>query len=123
ARAWWLLRWAGHRAVAVLDGGYAAWLAEDRPVTTEVPDPVPGDVEVRPGGMPVIDAGQAADLAATGVLLDARAPERYRREVEPVDPRGGHIPGARNAPFARHIGPDGRWRAPAELAEHFAGAG
>lgn len=123
ARLWWLLRWAGHDRVRVLDGGYAAWQAEGRPVTTEVPVPEPGDVTVRPGHMPVVDADGAATLARTGVLLDARAPERYRGDVEPIDPKAGHVPGARNAPFAAHTGADGRWRAPEELAEHFAKVG
>jgi thiosulfate/3-mercaptopyruvate sulfurtransferase len=123
ARAWWLLRWAGHADVAVLDGGYAAWVAEGRPVTTEVPAPEPGDFTVTPGGMPVADADRAADLAESGVLLDARAPERYRGETEPVDPRAGHIPGARSAPFAGHVGADGRWLPPAALAERFARVG
>ncbi|HEV2782910.1 MAG TPA: sulfurtransferase [Actinophytocola sp.] len=123
ARAWWLLRWSGHREVAVLDGGYAAWVADGHPVSTDPPAPEPGDVEVRPGGMPVLDAAAAADLARTGTLLDARAPERYRGDTEPVDPRAGHIPGARNAPFTEHTGEDGRWRAPAELAERFATLG
>jgi thiosulfate/3-mercaptopyruvate sulfurtransferase len=120
ARAWWLLRWAGHDDVAILDGGYAAWAEEGRPVTTDVPSPAPGDIVVTPGGMPVLDADQAAALAdGAGLLLDARAPERYRGDVEPVDPRAGHVPGARNAPFAAHVGPDGRWRTPAELAARF----
>ena len=123
ARLWWLLRWAGHDRVRVLDGGYAAWVAEGRPVVTEVPAPAPGDVTVRPGHMPVVDADGAAELARTGVLLDARAPERYRGDVEPVDPKAGHVPGARNAPFAAHTGEDGRWRTPEELAEHFAKLG
>lgn len=123
ARAWWLLRWAGHAEVAVLDGGYAAWTEEGRPVSTDEPRPTPGDVVVTPGGLPVLDADQAAALARTGVLLDARAPERYRGDVEPVDPHAGHIPGARNAPFAGHLGADGRWRSPAELAARFAGLG
>ncbi len=73
--------------------------------------------------MPVVDADGAAALARDGVLLDARAPERYRGDTEPIDPRAGHVPGARNAPFAAHIGEDGRWRSPAELAEHFATLG
>jgi thiosulfate/3-mercaptopyruvate sulfurtransferase len=123
ARLWWLLRWAGHEQVRVLDGGFAAWRAEGMPVTTDVPAPAPGDVTVRPGHMPVLDADGAAALARTGVLLDARAPERYRGDVEPVDPRAGHVPGARNAPFAAHVGDDGRWRTPGELAEHFARLG
>jgi thiosulfate/3-mercaptopyruvate sulfurtransferase len=123
ARVWWLLRWAGHDRVRVLDGGYAAWQAEGRPVTTDVPVPGQGGVTVRPGHMPVVDADGAARLARTGVLLDARAPERYRGDVEPIDPKAGHVPGARNAPFAAHTGEDGRWRTPDELAEHFAKVG
>jgi thiosulfate/3-mercaptopyruvate sulfurtransferase len=123
ARLWWLLRWAGHDRVRVLDGGYAVWVAEGRPVTTEVPSPEPGDVTVRTGHMPVVDADGAADLARNGVLLDARAPERYRGDVEPIDPKAGHVPGARNAPFAAHTGEDGHWRTPQVLAEHFAKAG
>lgn len=123
ARLWWLLRWAGHDRVHVLDGGYAAWSSEGRPVTTEVRTPEPGDVTVRPGHMPVVDADGAAALARSGVLLDARAPERYRGDVEPVDPRAGHVPGAVNAPFAAHTDADGRWRTREELAEHFAKVG
>ncbi|MBM7776339.1 thiosulfate/3-mercaptopyruvate sulfurtransferase [Actinokineospora baliensis] len=123
ARAWWLLRWAGHSEAAVLDGGYAAWVADGGASTTEEPAPEPGDVEVRPGAMPVLDADGAAALAESGVLLDARAPERYRGDVEPIDPRAGHVPGAVNAPFAGHTGQDGRWLAPAALADRFAELG
>jgi len=123
ARAWWLLRWAGHTRVAVLDGGFKAWTAKGLPVTDEVPEPAPGDIVVRPGAMPVVDADGAAELARTGVLLDARAPERYLGEVEPIDPRAGHIPGALNAPFAAHVDADGHWRPASELAEHFAVVG
>ncbi|WP_370942955.1 sulfurtransferase [Amycolatopsis sp. cg5] len=123
ARAWWLLRWAGHTEVAVLDGGFAAWQAEGKPVTTEVPVPVPGDIEVRPGHMPVLDADEAAELARKGVLLDARARPRYAGEVEPIDPAAGHIPGALNAPFSAHVTEDGRWRTPDELRARFAELG
>ncbi|OLR95220.1 sulfurtransferase [Actinokineospora bangkokensis] len=123
ARAWWLLRWAGHTDVAVLDGGYAAWVVAGGPVSDEQPEPRPGDFTVVPGAMPVLDAAGAAELARTGVLLDARAPERYRGEVEPVDPAAGHIPGAVNAPFTGHLGTDGRWLAPDALAERFARLG
>lgn len=117
ARAWWLLRWAGHRQVAVLDGGYRAWAARELAVTRKVPPPRAGTVTVRPGGMPVVDAEQVAAVARHGALLDARAQARYRGEVEAVDPRAGHIPGARNAPFTSLTGPDGRWAPPARLAE------
>jgi thiosulfate/3-mercaptopyruvate sulfurtransferase len=123
ARAWWLLRWAGHQDVAVLDGGYAAWITDGGAVTAEVPVPEPGDIEVVPGGMPVLSADEAAALARAGVLFDARARARYAGETEPVDPRAGHIPGAVNAPSAEHVGADGRWRTPADLADRFAALG
>lgn len=123
ARLWWLLRWAGHRQVAVLDGGFAAWVAEGRPVTAEVPTAAEGDIVVKPGAMPVVDADEAAALAHEGVLLDARAAARYRGETEPVDPRAGHIPGALNAPSTEHVGEDGRWQGAAALAERFQALG
>jgi len=125
ARAWWLLRWAGMPAgrVAVLDGGWAAWVADGRPTTAEPAQPAAGDVVVHPGAMPVLDADEVAALARSGVLLDARAAPRYRGETEPVDPKAGHIPGARNLPATEITGPDGRVRAPAELAEQFGARG
>jgi thiosulfate/3-mercaptopyruvate sulfurtransferase len=121
ARAWWLLRYFGHEQVALLDGGLAAWLAAGRPLAEgdETPEHR-GDFEARPGGAPVLDAAQAGELAATGVLIDARAPERYRGETEPMDPVAGHIPGARNHPMARDLDSAGRFLAPAELAKQLA---
>lgn len=123
ARAWWLLRWAGLGDVQVLDGGLAAWTGAGRPLTTDVPTVEPGDVVVRPGGMPLLDAEGAAALATAGVLLDARAEARYRGELEPVDPVAGHIPGARSAPTGGNVEPDGRFRAPDRLRERFAALG
>jgi thiosulfate/3-mercaptopyruvate sulfurtransferase len=121
ARAWWLLRYFGHEHVALLDGGLAAWLAAGRPLHQgqEAPSE-PGDFTARPGAMPVIDADQAAQLARSGVLIDARAPERYRGETEPMDPVAGHIPGARNRPMADNLDASGRFRPRAELAEELA---
>jgi thiosulfate/3-mercaptopyruvate sulfurtransferase len=123
ARAWWLLRWAGFSAgqVAVLDGGFRAWVAADLPTTAEPSRPEAGDVTVRPGGMPVLDADEAAALARSGVLLDARAPERYRGDIEPVDPKAGHIPGAFNLPATDLLGPDGRWLPTEALVERLTG--
>jgi thiosulfate/3-mercaptopyruvate sulfurtransferase len=107
ARAWWLLGWFGHPDARVLDGGIGAWVAAGLPLTTETPDPGPGDFTVRPGGRSLLDAAGAAHLAATGVLLDARAPARYQGLEEPVDPVAGHIPGAGNAPMAELLGDHG----------------
>lgn len=122
ARMWWLLRWVGHPAVAVLDGGFTAWREAGLTVSTEVGTPAVGTITVRPGAMPVLDAEQAAALARAGVLLDARVAPRYRGETEPVDPRAGHVPGARNAPFGELTDAHGRWLEPArlrELAQHW----
>jgi thiosulfate/3-mercaptopyruvate sulfurtransferase len=126
ARAWWLLRYYGHRDVRVLDGGYAAWTASNRPVETgpgpEKADP-PGDFTAVPGGMPLIDADGAAKLAAESVLLDARAAARFRGEIEPVDPVAGHIPGAVSAPTGENVGPDDRFLDPQTLRTRFATLG
>ncbi|MEV4616304.1 sulfurtransferase [Kitasatospora sp. NPDC049258] len=119
ARAWWLLRWAGHGDVRVLDGGLAAWRAAGLPESTEPPAAAEGDFEPAPGRLPTLDADGAAELARTGLLLDARAGERYRGEVEPVDPRAGHIPGAVSAPTTDNLTADGHFRPAAELAARF----
>ncbi|MFB7569625.1 sulfurtransferase [Streptomyces sp. NPDC056165] len=120
ARAWWLLRWTGHPDVRVLDGGLAAW---EGPLETAVPGPAEGDFVPKPGALPLLDADGAAALARSGVLFDARAGERYRGEVEPIDPVGGHIPGAVSAPTTENAGPDGRFLPAAELRARFAALG
>lgn len=124
ARAWWTLRWAGHRRVRVLQGGFLAWQAAGQPVSSEPPAPPPGDVTVRPGALPVLDAGEAAALAAgDGVLIDVRAGERFRGETEPIDPVAGHIPGSVNLPVADQTGADGRYPAADDLRARFGAAG
>jgi thiosulfate/3-mercaptopyruvate sulfurtransferase len=123
ARAWWLLRWAGHRRVRVLDGGLGAWRAAGLPLSKEEPPAGEGDFTPRPGGMPVLDAAGAAALARAGLLLDARAEERYRGEVEPIDPVAGHIPGAVNAPTTGNVSPEGTFLPAKDLAARFAALG
>jgi thiosulfate/3-mercaptopyruvate sulfurtransferase len=123
ARAWWLLRYYGHEHVQVLDGGMAAWAAAGLPVSTEDVSVEPGDFSAEPGQMAVLDAAGAAALADSGILLDARAPARYRGETEPVDPVAGHIPGALSAPTAGNVTPAGTFRRPEELRSRFAELG
>jgi thiosulfate/3-mercaptopyruvate sulfurtransferase len=124
ARAWWLLRYFGHRDARVLDGGFRAWTAAGGQVATDAgAEPVPGDFTARPRHMPVLDADAAAGLARSGALLDARARERYRGEKEPVDPVAGHIPGAISAPTTGNVGPDGRFLPAAGLRARFAALG
>jgi thiosulfate/3-mercaptopyruvate sulfurtransferase len=98
ARAWWLLRYFGHERVSVLDGGFGGWLAAGHAIERAVPPVSAGDFVPRPGGMALLDAAGAARVAGAGVLLDARVPERFFGEREPVDPVAGHIPGAVNVP-------------------------
>ncbi len=126
ARAWWLLRYFGHPSVRVLDGGFRAWSAGGYPVVTtdqERPVTAPGRFTARPGHLGLLDADGAAALARDGVLLDARAGERFRGEVEPVDPVAGHIPGAVSAPTAENVNPDGTFRSAADLAARFTALG
>jgi thiosulfate/3-mercaptopyruvate sulfurtransferase len=125
ARAWWLLRYFGHRNVRVLDGGFRAWTTAGLPVAP--PSPLyygaVGDFTARPGHLGLLDAAAAAARARTGLLLDARAGERYRGETEPVDPVAGHIPGAVSAPTAENVHPDGTFKSPADLTARFKSLG
>jgi thiosulfate/3-mercaptopyruvate sulfurtransferase len=120
ARGWWTLRYFGHPDVRVLDGGYRAWAGAGLPVSADEPAPGPGDFSAEPGQMPLLDAAGAQETARTGLLLDARAGERYRGETEPVDPVAGHIPGAVSAPTAGNVNPDGTFKDHAGLAARFA---
>lgn len=122
-RCWWLLRYHGHADARILDGGWSAWLADGGPTETGAGSSAPGvegDFRAVPGGMPVVEAAQVPDV---GVLVDARAPERYRGETEPIDPVAGRIPGAVNVPTGRNLTEDGRFRSAAELRELYAAVG
>ncbi|MFC4605787.1 sulfurtransferase [Rhodococcus kronopolitis] len=121
ARAWWLLRWAGIPDVRLLDGGLAAWTEAGFEVESGPGARLAGgDVTLTPGHLPTIDIEQAATWPSAGVLLDARAGERYRGEAEPVDPRAGHIPGAVSAPTSENLDSSGRFAAEPELRHRFA---
>lgn len=127
ARAWWLLHWSGLRDVLVLDGGFAAWTnADARPTASgSKMAKSPGSVTVAPGGMPVVNVDEAAQLAASpsSVLVDVRAGARFRGELEPLDPVAGHIPGSVNLPIGDLLAPDGTFLSPAELSASFAAVG
>lgn len=123
ARLWWMLRNAGFSTVCLLDGGLAAWRRAGLPLQGGLEQATPGDVTLADGGMPVIDAAEAAEWAARGVLLDARAGERYRGEIEPVDPRAGHIPGAVSAPTTGNLDDGGRFLPAEDLRLRFARLG
>jgi thiosulfate/3-mercaptopyruvate sulfurtransferase len=123
ARAWWLLRWAGVADVRLLDGALPAWTAAGGALDTDDVVPEPSDIELRAGELPTLELEDVEPFTADGVLLDARAGERYRGEVEPIDPRAGHIPGATSAPTTANLNADGRFRSPEELRERFAAVG
>jgi thiosulfate/3-mercaptopyruvate sulfurtransferase len=118
ARLWWMLRWLGHDAVAVLDGGFAAWTAEGRPVSTHGPAPHRAAAFVpRPQPGMVVDAAEViAALGRGEALVDVRGTERFAGKSEPLDTVAGHIPGAVNLPYLENLDAAGRFCAPAELA-------
>ncbi|HZN48782.1 MAG TPA: sulfurtransferase [Ramlibacter sp.] len=121
-RLWWMLKWAGHDAVAVLDGGLQAWQAAGGPVRDGAePSHFQSNFEL---GAPLRRLATTEDVAArlgqaAQTLVDARAPQRFRGEVEPLDAVAGHIPGALNRPFAQNIGPDGRFKPAQQLRAEF----
>lgn len=122
ARLWWLLRWIGHDAVAVLDGGEGAWTAAGYPLTTDAPvKRAAGQLTVRDSRQPTLGYAQLRQALAAGghVVLDARAPDRYRGENETLDAVGGHIPGARNRFFRDNLGADGRFLPAGQLRQAF----
>lgn len=128
AHLWWMLRWLGHEAVSVLDGGWAAWVAIGAEVESGTRMPrlseaqaIQSQVLSGKPSMPVVDArGVLANLDDHRLtVLDARAPERFSGSVEPMDPVAGHIPGALNRPFRLNVEPDGRFKSPAQLRREF----
>lgn len=132
SRAWWVLTAAGLTDVRILDGGFAAWTRAGGVLEHGEATPEPGDVtlanvDLYSGARPTLTADEVADsVVGTGpitVLLDARAPERYRGEVEPVDPVAGHVPGARNLPSTALLDADGTFREPAAIAALLAARG
>jgi thiosulfate/3-mercaptopyruvate sulfurtransferase len=120
SRLWWMLRWLGHGAVAVLDGGFAKWSKEGRTITADVPETHPMVFGIR-GVTPTVNASgvRASVHRHTLFLIDARAPERFRGDVEPIDPIAGHIPGAHNRPFTQNLETDGTFKHPALLRAEF----
>ena len=120
ARLWWMLRWMGHQNVAVLDGGVAAWTASGGALATDAPTPdAAAPYPDRASLAGTIDAGALAAGLGRVRLLDARAGERFRGEVEPLDKAAGHIPGATNRFFKDNLGADGRFKPAAQLRTEF----
>ena len=118
ARLWWMLRWVGHDAVTVLDGGFAAWVAEGRPVSVEAVSRQPATFAARPRQEMVLDTpGTVHALARGETLVDLRGAERFAGAVEPIDAVAGHVPGALNLPYLENLGAGSRFRAAGELAE------
>ena len=122
ARLWWMLRWVGHAAVAVLDGGLAAWKAAGQPLQTGATAPrARGDFSLRPALVSCVDydAVKANIDSRERLVVDARAPDRFRGENETLDAIGGHIPGARNRLFRDNLAADGRFKPAAQLRQEF----
>ena len=122
SRVWWLLRWIGHSAVAVLDGGLAAWQSAGLPLVTPVATRPHGNIAEKPTLTRTVSVAEVVDnLASKGrTVVDARAPDRFRGENETIDPVGGHIPGAKNRFFKDNLGADGRFKPGPQLKQEFA---
>jgi thiosulfate/3-mercaptopyruvate sulfurtransferase len=123
ARAWWLLADAGVADVRILDGALQAWVDAGLPLDEGEVVPEPGAITLSRGHLRSVDIDDAARLAKDGVLIDVRAGERYRGEVEPIDPVAGHVPGAVNRPTGENLDADGRFLSPAELRRAFEALG
>ena len=121
SRLWWLMRWLGHDAVVVMDGGINQWISEGKQVTSVLPQIVPKNFERRPGELPVNATFVLTHVDKQGMLLvDARAPDRFAGQNETLDPVGGHIPGAMNRFFKLNLDEQGRFKSPQVLKQEFA---
>jgi thiosulfate/3-mercaptopyruvate sulfurtransferase len=120
SRLWWMLRWLGHESVAVLDGGFAKWSREGRAVTSEAVEPAATTFVVKNVAPTVNSVGVESSLSRhTLLLVDARAPERFRGEVEPMDPVAGHIPGAVNRPASLNVTANGVFKPASALRTEY----
>lgn len=121
ARLWWLARWLGHQKVALLDGGWPAWIARTGWSSKEPPERTPGRFSERPPLVALVGADDVLQTLRRGdrLVLDARTPERYRGEQEPIDPVAGHIPGALNRPWQHNLNADQTFKSPQHLREEF----
>jgi len=121
SRLWWLARWLGHRSVALLDGGWSKWVSETRLTSREVSVRPRGNLTASDSTMPLVSMQQVLQQleASDRILLDARTPERYRGEQEPIDPVAGHIPGARNRPWQQNLNADQTFKSPSVLRAEF----
>ncbi|MFC6618143.1 sulfurtransferase [Deinococcus radiophilus] len=122
ARAWWLLRWLGHEQVAVLDGGLTAWQAAGGELTSQEPQPTPATFTPKVQTSYLATADEVAALSDDTLLIDSRAPERYRGDTEPLDRKAGHIPGAVNRPWTEALDGQGRFQAAESQAERLGAA-
>jgi thiosulfate/3-mercaptopyruvate sulfurtransferase len=120
-RLWWMLRWLGHERAAVLDGGFPLWAKEGRPVEAEAPTPRKGDFTPRADTSAAVDVHYVERTRGDDKvsLIDARAPDRYAGRVEPIDPVGGHVPGAVNRFWQKNLRADGRFKPAHELRDEF----
>lgn len=121
ARCWWVLRWLGHDDVAVLDGGYEAWVRAGHPLEAALPRPQPRAFTPRPRWDMVVSVREVASRPADVVVVDARSPERFAGQPHPLDAKQGHIPGAVNRFWQDALRPDGTYRPASEQAARFAG--
>jgi thiosulfate/3-mercaptopyruvate sulfurtransferase len=119
ARLWWMLRWVGHEKVAVLDGGFAKWTKEGRPITPDVPLFTPFNYPIRLKGDAAVDVRAVEAGLGKSPLVDARAPVRYRGEQEPIDPVAGRIKGAKNRFNMDNVSAQGTFKSPDELKKEF----